>query len=333
MPGTILEIDIARTSEEARARSHETRRCLMVLSAGIATSRQTTSKRCMIGYVVYVSFLRSHTTANRLNMLVSEDELKAGSIVRHALSKGFRGSTYDLTIGSLICPDGKAVSEYVIPPQGMVKVISRERVAMPLDRIGYVLVKTALCNKGILALNTGIVDSGFEGKLTSTLINFGKNEQYLSTQTAFSRLTVHRLDSPSTTETVKVSDIAVGTTAKEQVLSYLSASFLDISSTIEKASKSAFDRYRNTMLWAAPAVAIVISVITVGANYGNNWVAEKSYFATQDVAKANAEGELVRRISALEAQNASQQAMLQKLMMKLEARTDLPGARTPTAGH
>ena len=37
-------------------------------------------------------------------------------------------------------------------------------------------VKTSLCNEGLLTLNTGIIDPDWNGRVSSFILNFGKDE-------------------------------------------------------------------------------------------------------------------------------------------------------------
>ena len=53
--------------------------------------------------------------------------------------------------------------------------------------------KTGLSNDGILALSTGIVDPGYEGRVASILINFGKDSFDLNRGESFLRLTFHKI--------------------------------------------------------------------------------------------------------------------------------------------
>jgi hypothetical protein len=56
----------------------------------------------------------------------------------------------------------------------MVRVVSRESLRLPDTITGHVLLKNELCTKGVLAINIGVVDPGFNGPISSTLINFGR---------------------------------------------------------------------------------------------------------------------------------------------------------------
>src|SRR5262249_15838303 len=111
--------------------------------------------------------------------MLSADEIKAKQIVQNAVPTQYRSASYDLRIGKIIPPSGTANNEFILSPRGMVEVISKERVKLPSDVSGYAMVKTGLCDEGILAINIGILDPGYEGLISSTLINFGKGPKSL----------------------------------------------------------------------------------------------------------------------------------------------------------
>src|ERR1044071_117888 len=129
--------------------------------------------------------------------VLSGDEIEKAGIIKGAFTDGFRGADYDLHIQEIIRPDGKVCESYTLPPQGIVEVVSRERICLPPDIVGYALVKTGLCNEAILALSIGIVDPGYEGKLSSALINFGRHDKLLASGEVFLRLTFHRIQVPN----------------------------------------------------------------------------------------------------------------------------------------
>ena len=58
-------------------------------------------------------------------------------------------------------------------------------------------MKTSLCREGILAINVGVVDPGWEGPLSSLLLNFGSDSYALRPGDTFIRLTFHRIENPT----------------------------------------------------------------------------------------------------------------------------------------
>ena len=126
-------------------------------------------------------------------MLLNRDQIQAMGLVQNPTAKSYRPASYDLQVGKIIDKSGKVVDSIEIPPQGMVRVISRERVKLPVDVIGNATVRTGLCDDGILAINIGIIDPGYEGLISSTLINFGRTEFPIKDGEVFLRLTFHQI--------------------------------------------------------------------------------------------------------------------------------------------
>ena len=122
-------------------------------------------------------------------MLLSDKEIKAKNLVENPIDEHFRAASYDLSVGKIISVEGKEVSEFRLKPPGIVEIISHEKVKLPKDVVGYAMVKTSLCNEGILALNIGVVDPGYQGYLSTTLLNFGNKEFLLNINDVFLRLT------------------------------------------------------------------------------------------------------------------------------------------------
>ena len=129
--------------------------------------------------------------------MLSGDQIRERKLINNAVESGFRAASYDLHIEKLIKPDGAVTDSYSVPPQGIVEVVSRERLNIPDNVVGLAMVKTSLCNYGLLALNIGIIDPGWNGPISSFLINFGRNNRLLTKGEVFLRISCHSLDEPS----------------------------------------------------------------------------------------------------------------------------------------
>src|ERR1051325_451384 len=125
--------------------------------------------------------------------MLTRGEIEQQALVRDAVKDNYRFSTYDVSIHQIIAPDGSPVSSYKLPPMGTVEVISLERLWLPADICALAHVKTSLCNDGLLTLNTGIVDPGWRGRVSSFILNFSKNDHLLTTGDVFLRISFHKL--------------------------------------------------------------------------------------------------------------------------------------------
>lgn len=98
-------------------------------------------------------------------------------------------ASYDLMAGVAICKKEskkifeKRINEYrynpesrkqetaTLKPGQMMFVVTHEEIKMPLDICGTVYSRNSLALRGILALNAGHIDPGYEGPITIKLIN------------------------------------------------------------------------------------------------------------------------------------------------------------------
>jgi dUTPase len=186
-------------------------------------------------------------------MLLNRDQIKNYGLVQGASDRRFRGASYDVEIGRIINHKGDEVRQIDLEPQGMVRVISREKVKLPTGVGGYATIKTGLCDQGILAINIGIIDPGYEGLLSSTLINFGRNPNGLKVGDVFLRLTFH--ETAPATDTVPVSPIPDEDYVSEKkrlVRRDFSATFLDIEATATRAAERVVGTWKaKALLWTA----------------------------------------------------------------------------------
>jgi len=216
--------------------------------------------------------------------LLSGVAIEARNIIINSSPQGFRNASYDLRIDTIITPKAEEETDFILPAQGMVEVISAERVQLPADIAGYALVKTSLCNQGILALNIGIIDPGYSGRMSSTLINFGKNPFTLRRGDPFLRLTFHEYAAQEQIRFVAVADPEYFEDKKQKVYKYFSDRFLDIKRTVEEiigpVSKQVVDEWRNQLLKWIPVAAVsvaglglLLAALGFFVNWGATWSA------------------------------------------------------------
>lgn len=127
-------------------------------------------------------------------MLLNSYQIQQERIIKNALSRNYKESSYNLRIGKIVDHTGKVFDSIELPPQGLVTVISEEQLEVPDKILLMATVKNGLSQKGVLALNIGLVDSGWKGPINSTIINFGKSTFILKKGDVFLRLTAHKYD-------------------------------------------------------------------------------------------------------------------------------------------
>lgn len=113
-------------------------------------------------------------------MLLTQKELKSLDFISCAdgsVPKGWRGATYDTRVGEIITREGVHDSDtYTLKPRGIVWLLSAEDYKIPQDVTGLTTLRTGWTKKGLLTLTAGIVDPGYEGPLSTAVINFSGKE-------------------------------------------------------------------------------------------------------------------------------------------------------------
>lgn len=101
---------------------------------------------------------------------------------------GERDSTYDATVGKILC-DGKSLgSSIMLAPRGVVWVISYEEFKLPKNITAIASLRTTWAHNGIFALNVGIVDPGYHGPVATALVNFSTEDFEVRIGDPFMRL-------------------------------------------------------------------------------------------------------------------------------------------------
>jgi deoxycytidine triphosphate deaminase len=247
-------------------------------------------------------------------------------LVENGLPSGFRATSYDVRIAQIVTNDGALHGSYKIPRQGIVQVISAERLRIPLNVTGIATVKTTLCNEGLLALNIGIIDPGYEGLISSFLVNFSNEARLLSHGEPFLRLQFQEMANPVPGPGFKEAD-ADYRRFRQKVAPQFGSTFLNLSEEVEKAAKDEFVRWRTGILAAAGTAALILGVLTFLLNWGSLQLV-KGWLQPADTVRAELfRGELHDQIGQLVKANAELKDQLKALESRLTA--PQPPAQTP----
>ncbi|MGF9562952.1 hypothetical protein AAIH70_05530 [Neorhizobium sp. BT27B] len=202
------------------------------------------------------------------------------------------GSSIDLTIGEIIDGKGKMASDpFVLGPGEIVQVVSAEVFNLPGHVTGHVTYKTTLTHQGIWALTVGIVDPGWTGPLTTTLLNFGKVCYPIHRGDEFLRVSFfdhapvheeHMRPAPPLREYVKKQQKAAA--------SLFPKTFLDRDDIAAKATRKVMNRLRTEGLAWVALIAIVLAVAQYVADFGSY-----SFPPGQSVEEVRSEMENLRR--------------------------------------
>jgi hypothetical protein len=149
----------------------------------------------------------------------------------------------------------------------MVQVISREVFRLPASVTGHVTYKTALTKEGIWALTVGIVDPGWSGPVSTTLLNFSSVNKLIDRGDTFLRVTLFEhapVDPDMLPRPISEGDYAKG--VQSLAAARFPPTFLNTDEISAKAGDFVMGRIRNeSLIWLGAAVAIFTIVQLVFA--------------------------------------------------------------------
>jgi dUTPase len=250
---------------------------------------------------------------------LNRDEIEARGIVQSAVEAGYRATSYDLHIGNIITAEGKEVDSFELKPQGIVELISRERIKLPPNVVGIVLVKTGMCNRGLLALNIGIIDPGYDGKISSFVVNFSKSERFLEKGEVFLRLMFQSVATPKGFKPPSPVDDESYVRERRKLMA---ENFDELFLNVAHHAKAAFDAAFWRIFGAVAAFALIIAFATFllnGATYvfARWWSPDRVTTQWLDTAEQNRE--LSDRIGELVKQNRELSGRLGDVERRLKA--------------
>jgi hypothetical protein len=131
---------------------------------------------------------------------------------------------------------------------------------------GLATVKTGLCNEGLLALNIGIIDPGYEGPISSFLVNFSSVPRVLTRGEPFLRLQFVPL--PNGIHSAVPIDHTAYIAERRRQAARFGGTFLNFSEEVRTAARNEFVAWRNGVLGAAGTAALALAIITFLLNWG-----------------------------------------------------------------
>jgi len=243
----------------------------------------------------------------------------------------------ELAIGAIIVASDSEKQQtitsgaYEIAPAEMVTIITAQKFNLPDHITGLVMPKSSYYEKGLLTLGIGIVDPGWDGPVSSVLINFGKSKRLIRVGDAVLRVAFFAHAATPAADS-KPSDLKSYTQRVEDTsLSVLGHSFLnleEIAATTTRALTS--DMKVQLAQWAA-IVAVFVTALAFATPFFANW-ATKTFSDSQieslrqsDIRDIGRELEAVR-----EFQNTIDQLRLEIRELSDRVPANEPTAPTPT---
>lgn len=215
-------------------------------------------------------------------MILNAEKIIAEKIILDSVDGNYDATSYEVCIGNIILNQEKEVimlDEYKLLPGGIVTVISKETVKLPRNITGYAMVKTSLCNEGILPLNIGIIDPGYEGPISAMLLNFSKKEFLLNKNKDFLRLVFHECYESDKYDPKQRLYTEYLEEKKNKAINF-APQFLNLDLYIKEAAQKFNEEFKNTLWKVIPIlaggiafIALLITtfsfLVTLGVNYGN----------------------------------------------------------------
>jgi deoxycytidine triphosphate deaminase len=243
--------------------------------------------------------------------MLTGDEIRRAGLITNASPDGYRASSYDVHIDQVITSDGELSTAFRMPPQGIVQVLSIEHVKLPSQVTGLATVKTGLCNEGLLALNIGIVDPGYEGRISSFLVNFSNTPRMLIRGEPFLRLQFVPL--PNGDHLPKQIDDDTYLAERRRQAVRFGTTFLNMSEQIGIATRKEIAEWRRGILTYAGAAALVLAVLTFFLNWGSLYLV-KTWLQPADsvraeLLKSNLDDQVLQLLRANKELNARMQTI------------------------
>jgi dCTP deaminase len=157
-----------------------------------------------------------------------------------------QSSSIDLSIGRIWIPEvepgkpgafDKPRDAHPLPPGHTAIVDTREKLSLPLDIAAIGFPPSHVSSKGILMTNPGHIDPGYTGHLTFTVINMGREPYPLKSGEVVVTILLFKLSSPVRAGWSQRRNGAEGLGVTEDVLSALSADFVDVERRARKVAK------------------------------------------------------------------------------------------------
>ncbi len=197
-------------------------------------------------------------------MILNSEEIKKLNIIEDFDEKKLGNASYDLSIDKIITMDGKEREKnYKIHSQEMIWVICKEKFEMPKNIIGFAYVKTRLTREGILAMNTGIIDPNYKGKISTLLINFGNGKKTISQNDALLRVTFAKVNEQNSNfpSIIEEDDVYLKKIIKST--DNFDSTFLNVRTIKEQWYRLLKNKLGNLFLIMAAIVTCVLALISV----------------------------------------------------------------------
>lgn len=249
-------------------------------------------------------------------------------------------------------PGAGGNARVVVEPGKMVWIRVRERVAIPLDLVGFWWQTNTLSRKGLMLVNMSMVEPGYEGDLACLFVNFGNARVLIDANTPVAKMVFVEVRGTVASpfmarKTRERYDFELNELAIDQPSSFLqvgelavdlkaqaSSALADINAagtTVRAAADAELLTARNeavaafrddipgTVKKSAGWALGVLALLTL-ATLGAEWLKGNVLPDPKKVARSEAEDVLRERVSIAATSNSAETAVLLKRIDELNAR-------------
>lgn len=198
-------------------------------------------------------------------MLMTDREVKAKKLISLGTPANFGATSYDLAVSSIIDSKGTdhGVEGYCIKPQEIVWVVSKERIALPSTITAHAMIRTSLCNKGLLALNIGIVDPGWDGPIATSIVNFSNAPYLLLPREKFLRLSFMRHRVPDNVKPIQVGSHQYMLERRKLATETFGSTFLNIDQVSEEVRSRLLSKVTERLVIWGTMAAVIFAFLAV----------------------------------------------------------------------
>ncbi|WP_298023842.1 hypothetical protein [uncultured Parasphingopyxis sp.] len=200
-------------------------------------------------------------------MILNRGQITESRIVSGDRSESRRSTTYDATIGEIVC-EGSVVEgdSYLLGKRGIVWVVSSERFAFDDKTTGLATLKTSWTHKGLLALNVGVIDPGWDGPLATALVNFSGSTIQLKKRDPFFRVLFLQHERTSYSKVQRSNPQYLADIVERS--RHFSDTFLHMDSLTDDVARNIFKlpKLAVGIGWAGIAIALAALLIPMGVS-------------------------------------------------------------------
>jgi dUTPase len=209
-------------------------------------------------------------------------------------------SSFDVEVKEIIYKDDndkvkRRPSTENLKPQNSAYLISKQYIRVPEGYIAYVFLKNRMSQRGLLALNTGIIDQNYYGPVSTLILNLSNqvteipNPDY-PLDLSFFRIVFHKVDDTSE----DLSNLKFPTKKHEyedyishriKELAFLPKTFLNTNEIEERVKKAVTDKIKEyslgRLLIYVAIVGFLFSLLSMGRDWFFTWNFDLKRFSEQ----------------------------------------------------